>query len=238
MVEVNEYGQPIGKPIDNWKGCKYPDADLLSGSYCQLRRLNIADHGASLYESLSIPDSERLWTYLSYGPFEEFDSYKAWLTSCTKSTDPLFYAILDKKGNNVLGIMSYLRITEKVGVLEIGHILFSQKLQRTSMATEAIYLMLKYAFDELGYRRVEWKCDSLNALSTKAAKRLGFKYEGEFAKATIYKNRNRDTKWFAIVDSEWAVLKLAYQAWLHPSNFDELGAQKRSLQEFIQLDAN
>ena len=143
--------------------------------------------------------------------------------------DPLFHAVVDRNSGKAAGVASYLRIGPAVGVIETGHINYSPLLQRTPAATEAMYLMMRRVFDELGYRRYEWKCDSLNARSRRAAERLGFTYEGVFRQATLYKGRNRDTAWYSITDKEWPRLKYGFQAWLSPGNFDSDGCQRQSL---------
>ena len=200
--------------------------------YCTVEPIEIAKHAQSLHEANLEAEDGRYWTYLSYGPFEEYAAYEAWMRGTCLGDDPQFYAIVEAKSGRALGVASYLRIHPEVGSIEVGHINFAPALQRTPAATEAMYLMMKNAFDTLGYRRYEWKCDDLNEPSKKAALRLGFKFEGVFRQATMYKGRNRDTAWFSILDSEWPTLKAAFEAWLDPANFDELGQQKRRLQDF------
>ena len=143
--------------------------------------------------------------------------------------DPLFHAVVDRANGRATGVASYLRIEERAGVIEVGHINYAPPLQRTPASTEAMYLMMRRVFDELGYRRYEWKCDALNAPSRAAARRLGFRFEGIFRQATVYKGRNRDTAWFSVLDSEWPALKAAFERWLSPENFDEDGRQRQSL---------
>ena len=170
-----------------------------------------------------------MWTYLSSDSFERLEDYRAWLTPMAQSQDPLFHTIVDRGTGMPAGIAAYLRIDPPMGVIEVGHIAFSPLLQRTPAATEAMYLLMRRAFDELGYRRYEWKCDSLNAPSRAAADRLGFRYEGIFRQALVYKGRNRDTAWYSIVDKEWPARKAAFEAWLDPSNFAADGRQIRPL---------
>ena len=226
---VNEIGQPIGFPIPNWQGCESPSQQLLQGEYCRLIRLDVEAHAADLYRSFSEDSNHHNWTYLPYGPFDVFDDFKAWLEAVANSKDPLFYTVINQKTGIAVGMASYLRIEPAVGSIEVGHIHFSPLMQQTPVATEAMFLMMRYVFDELGYRRYEWKCDVLNEPSKKAAKRLGFTFEGIFRQATIYKQRNRDTAWLAIIDSDWPAIKAAFEAWLAPSNFDEQGQQIQSL---------
>ena len=169
-----------------------------------------------------------MWTYLFSGPFADFAEYHAWLEPKPASEDPLFFAFVDLATGRAVGLGSYLRIEPANGVIEVGHLQFSPRMQRTPVATEAMYLMMRNAF-ALGYRRYEWKCDALNAASRRAAERLGFRFEGIFRQAIVYKDRNRDTAWFSVIDSEWPALDAAFRAWLDPANFDAEGRQRRSL---------
>lgn len=175
------------------------------------------------------PDGSN-WTYLPYGPFETLESYLDWMEKTCRGSDPQFYAIVDKSTGKAVGIASYLRINPAAGSIEVGHINYSPLLQQKPAATEAMYLMMKNAF-ELGYRRYEWKCDALNAKSRVAAQRLGLSFEGVFRQATMYKGRNRDTAWYATIDGEWPALKDAFEQWLAPSNFDEQGQQRQRLSD-------
>ena len=151
-----------------------------------------------------------MWTYMAYGPFASFAEYRAWMEQACRGEDPLFHAIRDKRTGRAGGVASYLRIDPPFGVIEIGHIALSPALQDNAASTEAMYLMMARVFDELGYRRYEWKCDALNEPSRSAAERLGFTFEGIFRQATMYKGRNRDTAWYAVIDEEWPALKAAY----------------------------
>jgi RimJ/RimL family protein N-acetyltransferase len=165
---------------------------------------------------------------LPYGPFETLNAFIAWMQGTCLGEDPLFHAILDSDGRP-LGVASYLRIDPQAGAIEVGHINYAPRLQRSTAATEAMYLLMRRVFDELGYRRYEWKCDALNAGSRAAAERLGFVYEGTFRQATHYKGRNRDTGWYAVIDKDWPEIDAAYRRWLDPENFDEDGRQKSPL---------
>jgi RimJ/RimL family protein N-acetyltransferase len=185
-----------------------------------------------LYETVAEPADDGRWTYLPYGPFSSFQSYEEWLEESARREDPLFYAIVEPAGRAV-GIAAYMRIERAHGVIEVGHLNFSRALQRTAAATEAMYLMMRRAFDDLGYRRYEWKCDRFNEPSRRAALRLGFTYEGLFRHAIVYNQRSRDTSWYSITDLEWPAKKAAFDAWLAPANFDETGAQRRRLSEFM-----
>ncbi len=230
----NHLGQPIGFPIQDWQQRPRPPLTSITGLYCRVEPLNIEAHARGLYQAYGNDLDQSNWTYLPYGPFDSFDDFHAWLNSNCCDDDPLFHAIIDLKTKQAVGLASYLRIEPSVGVIEVGHIHFSPLIQRTPIATEAMYLMMRRVFDELGYRRYEWKCDSLNAPSCAAAKRLGFTFEGIFRQLTMYKGRNRDTAWYSIIDSEWPSLKAAFEAWLDPNNFDENGQQRAPLSSFQQ----
>ena len=198
------------------------------GRYCRMEALDPARHSAALYDAFRLDTAGLDWTYLFYGPFADAVAFRSWLDGVAVGDDPLFYTILDE-GDTAVGVASYLRIFPDIGSIEVGHIHYAPALQRSRAATEAMYLMMRRAFDELGYRRYEWKCDSLNAPSRRAADRLGFVYEGTFRQATIYKGRNRDTAWYSIIDTEWPSVRRAFESWLDPANFDESGAQRTPL---------
>jgi RimJ/RimL family protein N-acetyltransferase len=198
------------------------------GLSCRLEALGADTHAHDLFEAYTHEESGEGWTYLPYGPFSELEDFRAWVGEVAGRDDPLFFAILDADARAV-GMASYLRIHPEMGSIEVGHIHYSPLLQRTRAATEAMYLMASRAFDELGYRRYEWKCDDLNAASRRAAERLGFTYEGTFRQDRIYKDRNRDTAWYSITDAEWPPVRRALEAWLAPSNFDDRGIQRARL---------
>jgi len=193
-----------------------------------LEPLDADAHAAALHAAFAVDGSGLGWTYLPYGPFDDVGAYRTWVAEAARADDPLFFAILDS-GDTPVGVASYLRIMPAIGTIEVGHIHYSRALQRTRAATEAMYLMMRCAFDDLGYRRYEWKCDDLNAPSRLAAERLGFTYEGTHRQATIYKGRNRDTAWYSILDSEWPRVRVALEAWLDPKNFDAEGVQRTPL---------
>ena len=231
MTHTNALGQPIGFPLPDWKPCSPPPRTPMQGRTCRLEPLDPAKHATDLHAA-NISDTEgRIWTYLGYGPFDSEDGYRNWVEKDAMGNDPLFHAIIDLKSGKAVGVASYLRIEPAVGSIEVGHINYSPLLQRTVAATEAMYLMLARVFDELGYRRYEWKCDNANAKSKAAAARLGFTFEGVFRQCTIYKGRNRDTAWFSILDTEWPALKDAFETWLDPNNFDDAGNQKQALSD-------
>ena len=227
---LNEFGQPIGLAVPNWTPPPFPRREPLAGRYCHLEPLDALVHAAALYEAYAGNDPG--WTYLAYGPFRTLEGYREWVESVHAESDPLFFAILES--GKPVGVASYMRITPSAGSIEVGHLNFSPRLQRSAAATEAMYLMMKGAF-QLGYRRYEWKCDALNAPSCAAAERLGFLYEGTFRQATVYKGRNRDTAWFTVIDSEWPALQGAFEAWLDPGNFDAAGKQRTKLSELTAV---
>lgn len=204
----------------------------MQGRYCRVVPLAVELHSAELYDSNQADRENRMWTYLPYGPFANLEEYRAWVTKMSQSDDPLFYAVLDGKTGRAAGVASYLRIDPPNGVIEVGHIAYSPSLQRTPAATEAMFLMMQYAFT-LGYRRYEWKCDALNEPSRRAAERLGFAFEGTFRQAVIYKGRSRDTAWYSILDRDWPALHSAFLKWLDPANFSSDGRQKASLRDLI-----
>ena len=223
----NHLDQPVGFLVNDWQTPPFPSKEVLEGRFCNLEPLEIK-HAESLYASFSLDIEGRNWTYLPYGPFDSLASFSNWIEKNCLGNDPLFFAIVEKETAKAIGVASYLRITPNSGSIEVGHINYSPLLQRTPAATEAMFLMMSKAF-ELGYRRYEWKCDTLNAPSRATAQRLGFSFEGIFRQATVVKGRNRDTAWYAMTDSDWLVLKKVYLQWLSPANFNELGTQKLRL---------
>ena len=225
---TNEQGQPIGDPLPEWTPRPRPPATPMTGRFCRVEPLDPARHAGPLFEALAQPAALPLWTYLPYGPFADPAAFRAWMERTCRGDDPLFHAIADAAGREI-GFSAYSRIAPAVGVIEIGHLVFGAAMQRTPVATEALYLMMRRAFDELGYRRCEWKCDTLNEPSRRAAERLGFTFEGIFRKAIVYKQRSRDTAWYAVVDTDWPVLRGAFETWLSPGNFGAEGRQRRSL---------
>ena len=228
--EVNALGQAVGFRVEGWTPPPFPPLVPMAGRTCRLEPLNVARHAADLHEANLLGEDGRNWAYLPYGPFETFDAYHVWLTSVASRPDPQFHTIVDLTTAAPAGLASYLRIDPEAGSIEVGHINYSPQLQRTVPATEAMYLMMRRAF-ELGYRRYEWKCNALNAPSRAAAQRLGFSYEGIFRQARVDKGRNRDTAWYAMIDREWPAIDRAFQRWLEPSNFDAAGRQRTSLSE-------
>jgi RimJ/RimL family protein N-acetyltransferase len=225
----NDHGQPIGSPVPDWTPRPLPPLTAMTGRFCRVEPLVPATHAADLFEANRTDAAGRNWTYLGVDGFTERAPYRAWLDKMCAGSDPLFHAIIDLATGRAVGLASYLRLDPANGVIEVGHINYSPRLQQTPAATEAMFLMMRRAFDELGYRRYEWKCDDRNLPSRSAAKRLGFTYEGTFRQAVVYKSRNRDTTWFSILDGEWPAVKAAFERWLAPENFDAAGRQKQSL---------
>jgi RimJ/RimL family protein N-acetyltransferase len=232
-VRTNELGQPIGEPVADWGRRPSPLRAPMQGRFCSVEPLRAADHAAALFASHSLDAEGRNWTYLPYGPFGAEDEYRAWVESKQSLEDPVFYAIVATPAARPVGVASYLRIDPDMGVIEVGHLSYSPVLQRTAAATEAMYLMMRHAFDDLGYRRYEWKCDSHNHPSRNAALRLGFRFEGIFRQAVVMKGRNRDTAWYSITDTEWPELRTALAAWLDPANFDSDGRQLTRLESHM-----
>jgi RimJ/RimL family protein N-acetyltransferase len=204
----------------------------MDGRFCRVEPLDPGRHAADLLAANAEDRDGRNWTYLPYGPFARDEDYRRWVERFCLGDDPLFHAIVARDSGRAVGVASLMRIDPANGVIEVGGINYSPRLQRRPAATEAMYLLMRRVFDELGYRRYEWKCDALNAPSRAAAARLGFRFEGVFRQAVVYKGRNRDTAWFSIIDREWPTLKAAFETWLAPENFDADGHQRRRLAEF------
>ena len=223
---LNALGQPVGFPLADTSPRPVPPRTDMVGRYCSVVPL-CADHADDLYNAFRADTEDRIWTYLPNGPYHDPVTFRAWVEEAVSWDDPLMQAIL--VDGKAVGHASYLRIAPASASIEVGYINLSPALQRTRAATEFQFLMMQRAFDELGYRRYEWKCDALNMPSRKAAERLGFTYEGTFRQAMHYKGRNRDTAWFSIIDSEWPGLKQRFERWLSPENFDAAGLQKHSL---------
>jgi len=219
--------RPVGPLVEGWSERARPVRATITGTHGRLEPLDTAKHGADLWAAIEGHDS--VWTYLSYGPFETEGAFLAWLKGREELTDPLSFAVVDSASGKALGVLTLMEIRPAAGVVEIGHIFFAPVLQKTRAATEAIFLAMRHAFDDLGYRRFEWKCDGLNAPSRAAAIRFGFTFEGVFRQHMVIKGRNRDTAWYSIVDKEWPVVKAGFEAWLKPENFDAEGHQKAGL---------
>jgi RimJ/RimL family protein N-acetyltransferase len=230
---TNRLGQPVGGPVPDWTPRSRPSRAPMAGRLCRLEALQAATHASALHEAYAADPERRNWTYLPYGPFGSAAEYATWVASMQSGTDPVLYAIVSPTSGRPVGVAGYLRIDPAMGTIEVGHLSYSPALQRTAAATEAMYLMMRRAFEELGYRRYEWKCDSLNAPSRRAAERLGFRFEGTFRQAMVIKGRNRDTAWLSILDGEWPAVRSALEEWLDPSNFDATGTQRRRLEDLM-----
>jgi RimJ/RimL family protein N-acetyltransferase len=228
-----ETGRSLGPELD-WTPVERPARTPLRGSHILLRPVDAATDAGPLY-ALSHPPAgdPAIWTYLPDGPYEGPHHLRQMLEWAETSDDPLYFTLVKLPDERPLGLASYLRITPEFGVIEIGHIWFGVPLQRTTAATEAIYLLAGRVFDDLGYRRLEWKCNALNAASRRAAERFGFSFEGVFRNHQVIKGRNRDTAWYALTDDEWPAIRSAFQAWLAGENFDIDGLQKRSLGDLV-----
>jgi RimJ/RimL family protein N-acetyltransferase len=228
---INELGQPLDFPVNNWTGARFPAFEVLEGRYCRLEPFAPSVHARDLWDSLSLEPSGASWTYLPEGPFADYQQFLAWIESVTKRDNLVLYAIITPETGKTVGMACYHRIDTHAGSIEVGYLNFSPLLQRTKGATEAMFLMMQHAF-ELGFRRYEWKCHTLNAPSRRAALRLGFTFEGIFRQAAVVKGHNRDTAWFSVIDTEWPALKLAFEKWLSPENFDSEGRQIQSLESY------
>jgi RimJ/RimL family protein N-acetyltransferase len=225
----------VGAAVDPLASRRAPERKPLPGEYTRLKPVEVAAHAASLYAlSHTKAEDAALWTYLAYGPFADQGAFERWLAERARSEDPLFFAVIDRQSGRASGMASYLNIVPDMGCIEIGHIWFAPLLQKSRAATEAIFLMMRQVFDDLGYRRLEWKCNALNEASMRAARRFGFTYEGTFRQHMVVKGRNRDTAWFSLLDREWPAVRSAFERWLAPDNFDAAGRQRTSLSALMQ----
>ncbi|MCH8200710.1 MAG: GNAT family N-acetyltransferase [Chloroflexi bacterium] len=229
----NHLGQPVGAPVDGWTPREPPPRTPMVGRFCRLEPLDSTTHADDLYEAHSLDTEGRNWTYLPYGPFASTDEVADWIKSVEAGSDPQFFAIVDLATTRAAGWTSFHRIDPPMGCIEIGHVACSPVIQRTPASTEATYLMLRRVFDELGYRRCEWKCNAYNAPSWDAAERLGFRYEGIFRQNWVQRGRNRDNAWFAIIYDEWPGVRAALENWLDPANFDETNTQRHPLAHYM-----
>lgn len=227
MTRLNDHDQPVGEPVQGWTPRQPTRSVTLMGRTVRLEPMTMA-HADDLHRALVEDSGPQLWTYLSSGPFEGRQDFDAYLRSVVDN--PGMGAMAVVVDGTALGHECLIRNDPEHGCVEVGNIALGEALQRTTAATEAAWLLMRHVFDELGYRRYEWKCDSLNERSRRAALRLGFSYEGRFRNAVVYKGRNRDTDWFSVIDTEWPRLRASYEAWLAPANFDEQGRQRRPLQ--------
>jgi RimJ/RimL family protein N-acetyltransferase len=232
--QVNHLGQPIGFPVPDWSPRERPSPTSMIGRHGRVEALDPERHAAELYEAYGADREGRIWTYLPLGPYGSFDEYLAGLRAGLGRENAVTYAVIDATTGKSLGVASYLNINPSAGSIEVGAIAYSPALQRTPLGTEAMFLMMRRVFDELGYRRYEWKCNSLNAPSRAAAQRYGFRFEGIFRQADVVKGHNRDTAWFSITDGEWPAIKAGFERWLDPGNFDREGRQRVGLAELTR----
>ena len=220
----------MAENMQHWTPRPRPEAAPLEGRYVRLEKLE-ARHADALYAASATEDADAKFTWLAEGPPADLASFRAWVEKVSASVDPIYFAIIDKATGKVAGRQTLMRIDAANGVVEIGNIYWGPLIARKAAATEALFLFAHYAFDTLGYRRFEWKCNNDNVPSKSAALRFGFQYEGLFRQHFVIKGLNRDTAWFAMIDKDWDKLKPAYQAWLAPENFNANGAQKRRLED-------
>jgi RimJ/RimL family protein N-acetyltransferase len=224
--------QPIGHALPDWQPCAMPESKIFEGRTCRLEPLNPAKHATALNEAFLQPNAATVWTYLPFDPFTDEAHFYQHLSALNQSPDVIHFAVIDTLTQQAIGTLALMRIDAANGVAEIGYVTFLPSLQRTTIATEAIFLLLGYLFSELHYRRCEWKCDHLNAPSRRAAERIGFQFEGIFRQASVYKQRSRDTAWYAIIDQDWPAIRTAIVHWLSTDNFTDDGQQKQSLSRF------
>ena len=229
-VVINSFGQPIGQPIGGWTARALPARRPLEGHACRLEPVDPARHADALFRAFQETPDGRDWTYLPDGYPTDPAAFRDMITDRSASGDPLHFAVV--VGGEAVGSIALMRIDPTNGVIEIGHVAFGKRMQRTRAGTDAVVLLMRHAFDDLGYRRLEWKCDALNEPSRRAALRYGFTLEGVFRNAMVTKERNRDTAWFSVTCDEWPRLQDALEAWLAPNNFDQAGQQIRSLTAF------
>lgn len=231
LEEVNELGQPVGFSVPAWTKRPSPPRTPMTGSFCRLEPLDPSRHAVDLFTAYAADAEGRLWTYLPHGPYSRLEDYVARIRAAYLGDDPLVYAVCDANSFKAMGQASYLNIHPSAGNIEVGGIIYAPILQRTPAGTEAMYLMMRRTFDELGYRRYAWQCNALNRASRVAAQRLGFTFEGIFRQADVLKGRNRDTAWFSVLDSEWPRIRAALERWLDPANFDAAGRQRTRLSQ-------
>ena len=228
-MQRNHLGQPVGFPMPGWTPRPMPPRTAMAGRLARVEPLDPDRHAAELFEANAEDREGRNWTYYNYGPFATLADYRKWVEGSCADATRLFHAIIDQASGKAVGVAAYANVQPVHGTIEVGALNFSPRLQHRPAATEAMYLMMRRVFDELGYRRYEWKCDSHNMPSRAAASRLGFSYEGTFRQAIVVRGRNRDSMYFSITDREWPRIKAGFERWLDPGNFDADGRQKASL---------
>ncbi|WBF13515.1 hypothetical protein N7582_002861 [Saccharomyces uvarum] len=227
MTILNKFGQEVGADVEGWTTRAFPERVVLKGNHCRLEPLDREKHGPELFNTYA-KAGEKLWTYLPVGPFNNLEEYLEFINELNETKDTVPFAIINEETKRAVGTLCLIRIDQASGSLEVGYVVFSPELQKTIIATEAQFLLMKYVFDDLQYRRYEWKCDSLNGPSRRAAMRLGFKHEGTFRQVVVYKGRTRDTQWFSIIDKEWIHIRKTFEQWLDEKNFEN-GRQKQGL---------
>lgn len=220
--------------LSKWTPRQHPDRHVIEGRYVTLEPLDAAQHGADLFAASSVADADDRFRWLPEYPAQEEQEFENWMRRAEASADPLYFAVVDRETGVAVGRQTLMRIDAQNGVIEIGNIYWGPELSRRRGATEALFLFMKHIFDDLGYRRFEWKCNNANLPSKVAALRFGFVAEGVFRQHMIVKGQNRDTAWFAIIDAHWPRLKAGYESWLDPANFDDNGQQRRRLQECLE----
>jgi RimJ/RimL family protein N-acetyltransferase len=221
-------------PLTDWQPRPRPGRVALEGRFCRLEPLDPAGHGDQLFAASMAPGAEDRFRFLFESP-QDRAAFEGWLTRAAASADPLFFAVIDRSSQRCEGRQAFLRIVPEHGVIEIGSILWGPAIARTRVATESLFLCARHAFDELGYRRFEWKCNARNEPSIRAARRFGFTYEGTFRQHMVTKGQNRDTAWFAMTDGEWPTIRRAFERWLVPDNFDRHGRQHARLEDLRRL---
>ena len=231
MSQLNQFGQLIGDALPDWQPRPYPQRVVLEGQYCRLEPLSL-QHADALFAAHQQAADTRNWTWLLREPEGSVEEYRQWIAGVESLQDPLHFAVIDIPTQQPVGSLALMRIEPNHGVMEVGHVHFSPLLSRTPASTEAQWLLMRYAFETLGYRRYEWKCNSFNDPSRRAALRLGFQFEGRFRQALVSKGHNRDTDWFSVIDGEWPELDNAMRQWLAADNFTADGQQRRSLESF------
>lgn len=236
MSQLNQFGQLIGDALQDWQPRQHPQRVTLEGRYCRLEPLSLK-HADALFAAHQQATDTRSYTWLLREPESSLEEYRQWISSIEPLQDPIQFAVIDTRTDLAVGSLALMRIDAKNGVMEVGHVHFSPLLSRTPASTEAQWLLMRYAFETLGYRRYEWKCNSFNEPSRKAALRLGFQFEGRFRQALVIKGHNRDTDWFSIIDSEWPALDEAFQKWLAADNFGADGKQIHSLETLRKASA-
>ncbi|HGL2390724.1 TPA: GNAT family N-acetyltransferase [Streptococcus pneumoniae] len=230
-MPVNEYGQMIGESMEGYTPGELPSIDFLEGDYARIEALSVEKHAEDLLAVYGPDTPQEMWTYLFQEPVADMGELVSLLHQMLARKDRFYYAIIDKATGKALGSFSLMRIDQNNRVIEVGAVTFSPELRGTRIGTEAQYLLARYVFEELNYRRYEWKCDALNLPSRRAAERLSFIYEGTFRQAVVYKGRTRDTDWLSMIDKDWPQVKDRLETWLRPENFDKNGQQYKSLRE-------